>query len=356
MKILVDIGHPAHVHYFRNFIRIMQNKGHDFFISARNKEVSQILLEKYDIPYFDRGRGSNKLSGKVVYVFKADWSILKKARFFKPDLFLSFASPYAAHVSTLTGKPHISFTDTENARLGILSFAPFTDCILTPDAFLGNFGSKHVRFKGFMELCYLHPKYFKPNRNVLPEIDVGENEPYALLRFVSWVANHDFGQSGIPDDTKTELVKELTKSIRVLISSEGEMPAELIKYKIKVSPEKMHDVLANAAIYIGEGATMASECTMLGTPAIYANSLTAGTIEEQAKYGLLFSYRNSDSVFGKAEELLNNPNLKQEFVQRRDKMLKDKIDVTEFMVWFVENYPESVKILKDNPGYQYNFM
>ena len=170
MRIFIDIGHPAHVHYFRNFIMIMQNKGHDFFISARNKEVSQTLLVNYNIPYFDRGKGSNNISGKIAYIFKADWTIYKKARFFKPDLFLSFASPYAAHVAKILGKPHISFTDTENARLGILSFAPFTDCIITPESFKGNFGSKHVRFNGFMELCYLHPQYFKPNQSVLPEL------------------------------------------------------------------------------------------------------------------------------------------------------------------------------------------
>jgi hypothetical protein len=36
-------------------------------------------------------------------------------------------------------------------------------------------------------------------------------------------------------------------------------------------------------------------------------------------------------------------------------MLSDKIDVTAFMVWFVENYPESAKIMKENPDYQWRF-
>jgi len=36
-------------------------------------------------------------------------------------------------------------------------------------------------------------------------------------------------------------------------------------------------------------------------------------------------------------------------------MLSDKIDVTAFMVWFVENYPESAKIMKENPEYQWSF-
>ena len=33
----------------------------------------------------------------------------------------------------------------------------------------------------------------------------------------------------------------------------------------------------------------------------------------------------------------------------------DEIDVTAFMVWFVENYPKSVQVMKNNPDYQYKF-
>jgi len=36
-------------------------------------------------------------------------------------------------------------------------------------------------------------------------------------------------------------------------------------------------------------------------------------------------------------------------------MLKDKIDVTAFLVWFIENWPESFNIMKENPDYQYRF-
>ena len=32
-----------------------------------------------------------------------------------------------------------------------------------------------------------------------------------------------------------------------------------------------------------------------------------------------------------------------------------KIDVTAFMVWFVENYPDSVKIMRENSDYQLRF-
>jgi len=67
MRIVIDLGHPAHVHYFKNFIEIMKSKGHDFLIAARDKDVTHKLLSSYGIKYKSRGRGRNKLIGKAIY-------------------------------------------------------------------------------------------------------------------------------------------------------------------------------------------------------------------------------------------------------------------------------------------------
>ena len=93
---------------------------------------------------------------------------------------------------------------------------------------------------------------------------------------------------------------------------------------------------------------MASECAMLGTPAIYVNSLTAGTIEEQEKYGLIYRFANSTGVKEKAAELLNMPDLKVFFQSRRWKMLNDQIDLTSYLIWFVDNYPQSIDSVRNS--------
>mgnify|MGYP001252757273 CR=1 FL=1 len=356
MNILIDIGHPAHVHYFRNFIKIMENKGHKFLIISRNKELEQYLLNIYKIPYIDRGVGSKKIIGKFLYMFKADYLIFRKALKFKPDLFLSFGSIYPAHASFLLRKPHLAFDDTEHSTGQYKLYSPFTEVVLIPSCFTKDLGKKQIRFNGYMELCYLHPNRFTPDTSVLDLLGVKQDEKYVIIRFVSWNASHDIGQSGLNTEKKHEIVEELSKYAKVFISSEGELPEDLKKYQIKIPPEKMHDALAFATLFVGEGATMASECACLGTPAIYVNSLAVGyCTEEDIKYNLIFNFRNSEGVIEKAIELLNTPNLKQEFQQRRQKMLSDKIDVTAFMVWFVENYPESAKIMKENPEYQWRF-
>ena len=51
MKVLVDIIHPAHVHFFRNAISELQKKGHEVAVTARKKDVTIDLLENYGIPF-----------------------------------------------------------------------------------------------------------------------------------------------------------------------------------------------------------------------------------------------------------------------------------------------------------------
>ena len=112
MRILIDIGHPAQVHYFKNFIWLMRERGHEFLITARNRGITFDLLKAYGFDYVDRGRGSPRLLGKLLYLPKADFLLYDMARKFRADLFLSFGSMYAAQASKMLSKPHIAFDDT----------------------------------------------------------------------------------------------------------------------------------------------------------------------------------------------------------------------------------------------------
>lgn len=352
MRIFIDIGHPAHVHYFRNFIRIMESRGHEFCVTARNKEVSFKLLDFYKIPYISRGSGKKSLFGKMLYLLKADLKLFNIARRFNPDVFLSFSNPYLAQVSKLLGKPHIAFDDTEHAKLEQLLYVPLTNAILTPVSYTKNLSKNQIRFDGFMELLYLYPTRYQVNTKVLNELGLCENDKYVVMRFISWDASHDFGQKGISLEMKKKMVDELSNYCKVLISSEKVLPPELMKYRFSLSPEKMHDVLANACLLISEGPTMVSECACLGVPSIFVTPLKVGyCTEEEEKYNLVFGYDDANGVLEKAVELVNNFS-REEWQKRREKMLAEKIDVTAFLIWFVENYPDSLKTMRENPSYQ----
>jgi len=356
MKILIDIGHPGHVHYFKKFYNIMKSKGHDFLFISRNKEVTFSLLDYYKIPYKSRGKGKKSIIGKLLYIFYADFFILKHALKFKPDLFLSFSSTYMGHVAFLLKKPNIIIDDTEHAKFEHIMYKPFASTILTPACFYKDMGKKQIKFNSYTELFYLHKNYFCPNKNILDILGVNENEKYAIIRFVSWGASHDFGYGGFSNLSKLEIVKEISKYFKVFITSEGVLPKELEQYKIKISPEQLHDALAFASLYIGEGGTTASETSILGLPTLYINSIPLmGYLKDEENIGLLYHFKNEKGVAEKVKAIITNKNFFSEYSHKAEKLIENKIDPTAFLVWFIQNYPESAKIMKVNPDYQYNF-
>jgi uncharacterized protein len=353
MRILIDIGHPAHVHLFKNFAWEMQKKGHQIFFTCREKEYEIQLLTYYDFDYKSFGKKYTSTFGKLFGLIEFDIKEFIQSLKFEPNILFSHGSMYAAHVAWLLGIPHVSMEDTGNHEQ-IKFYLPYTDVVLTPDVLQSELGHKQIKYSGYHELAYLHPnRYSNNNRN-------GGNKPvfkedYAIIRFVSWNATHDRWQTGFTDSQKAEMIDYLLSKMKVIISSEGSLPGNYEMYKYKLSPESMHDILAGAKLFVGEGATMASEAGILGIPAIYVNSQISLYNQDQEKYGLVYNFRNGKNVLNKIEEIVKMHNAKKDWQERRNKMLEDKIDVTAFMVWFIENFPESLKIIKNDPKYQYNF-
>jgi predicted glycosyltransferase len=358
MKIFIDIGHPAHVHYFRNFAKIMENKGHVILISARDRSMIHYLLKKYNFDFFTRGKGQNGFIGKLFYMIYADFLIIKKAVHFKPELFLSFASPYAAQAAWVMRKPHIVLDDTEHAKISQIFYKPFSTTFLNPFCFYSNFGSKQIRFNSFVECLYLHSNYFKPDKNVYSMLNIEPDIKFVILRFVSWKANHDIGQSGLSEDTKHELVNLLKTKYKVFISSEEALKDEILSdYVITIPPEMIHHALSYADFFITESGTMASEAAILNTPVVYVNSLPLmGYLKEEQSYGMLFHFVNSTGVVSKVNELMRLDNIKQSFKNKNKNLLTDRIDPTQFLVWYIENYPDCNKILKADPTFQEKFI
>lgn len=354
MKILIDIGHPAHVHLFKNMAREMIKKGHEFFFTVREGEHQVQLLNENGFNYSIIGKKQRGSIRKLLGIFIFSFKIYCIARRFKPDLFLSHGSMYAGYAALLSGKKHIALEDTGNMEQLFFS-KPVSDVILSPYCLQVDLGRKHIRYNGFHELAYLHPKRFNPDISVLRELNLKEGEPYVILRFVSWNATHDFRQSGLSVSQKIELIKEIKKYATVFISSEKPLPPELEEYALRIAPHRLHHSLFYSAMYIGEGATTASECAMLGTPALYVNTISAGTLEQQEQYGLLFCFHSSTGLINRASSILNTPAMKDEFLKRRNKMLDENIDVTSLLVWFVENYPESKAVMLADPAFQLSF-
>ena len=247
-----------------------------------------------------------------------------------------------APIGKLIGVPSVVFYDTENATLTNKYVYPTATFFVTPKCYKENVGKNHIRYKGYHELAYLHPNYFKPDPSILEKADLSKNEKFTIMRFVSWGASHDVGHFGISFENKKKAVEEFSKFGNVLITSEKKLPYPLDKYRISIPPENIHSLMYYATLLYGESATMASEASMLGTYSIYLDNAGRGyTDEQEKKYGLVsnFSESKEDQLLSieKGIEILNDKNSKEKAKKIHLNLLDENIDVTKYMINFIEN-------------------
>jgi uncharacterized protein len=362
MNILIDIGHPAHVHYFRNLATEFKKNGNMVFWSTKDIPIAKQLLNFYGYEYLVLPQKSDTIAGKIrkqlYYNLKLVHYCLNK----KISLIIG-VSVTAAHISKISKIKSFIFDDDDDEVQPLLTkyVTPYCTELLSPDSLRGKRIRKDtVFYPGFHELAYLHPRRFEPDRTVLQECELKDGEPFFILRFNVFKAHHDTNIRGLSLEQKLQLINILVKHGRIFITTERDIEQELSPWQLKISPEKIHSLLAYATLFVSDSQTMTSEAAMLGIPSLRCNSF-AGRLstleEEENQYGLTYAFLpgDFDKLLEKMQELLAIPDLRSEWQNRRIKMLEDKIDVTSFWIWFIENYPDSKRIMQEDPKYADRF-
>lgn len=251
-----------------------------------------------------------------------NWKIYRIAKEFKPDLLIGGPGDcYITQVGWFLGIPGIIFDDTEFSSLQNKVTFPFAKQIITPQCFWLDLGKKHIRVDSYKELAYLHPDVFNPSKAVVRKAGIDPDKPFILLRLVSWQATHDVGKNEM--SKLDELIPKLEKFGKVYISSERPLKDE--SRRIQLPAQDMHHVLAFARLLVGESATMASECAVLGTPAIYiSNSQRGYTQEQQEKYDLVHYFTDEDEAIKDAITLLKERTFGLSGKKRKTKCLRIK--------------------------------
>jgi predicted glycosyltransferase len=324
----------------------MKSGRHQIVILIKTKDVLEHLLQVDGLPYqniLSRERGNSKpaIAWGLIQRLLRIFPILIKQ---KPDLLIG-TDASLAQLGMLLRIDRITITEDDYEVIKTLANVtyPFTQTILCPNACsVGPWAHKKVGYAGYMKLGYLHPNVFEvldtiPAKYQLPL-------PFVLLRLARLTAHHDFGAKGISNELLDELIGRIeAMGYRVLISSEAALDEKYLPYQLNIQPEDMHHVLAFASLLICDSQSMTVEAAMLGTPSIRYSSF-AGRIsvleELEHTFELTFGIQPGDTgeLFRKIKTLLPNPELKEIFQKRRQRMLRDKIDVTAFLVRFIENY------------------
>lgn len=362
MRILIDIGHPAHVHYYRNLAKELEFRGHKITWTVKDKSVAKKLLDCYGFKYITLPAKTDGLIAKTLKQVQYDFKLLNICRKEKIDLAIG-TSVTIAHISRISKVKSIVFDDDDDDVQPFVTryVNPYADTLISPDVLLNKRRRTNTIFyPGYHELAYLHPLRFKPDHSVLDEFGMKDRESFFILRFNAFKAHHDFGVKGLSIQQKLELIKILKPLGRIFITTEREIEPELKEYQIEIEPQKMHSLMAFATLFIGDSQTMSSEAAMLGVPSLRCNSF-AGRIsyleEQEKKYGLTFAFlpEQFNLMVLKLNELISYPNLKEEWQQKRLKMLGDKIDVTSFWTWFIDNYPDTISQIKQEPEFWEQF-
>jgi uncharacterized protein len=266
------------------------------------------------------------------------------------------------HIGKLLGIPTINVNEDDHDVVPLYSKLsyPFASTILSPSTCTtGPWEKKTIHYKGYHELAYLHPNNFTPNIEIVKKY-VNPGSPYFIIRFAKLSAHHDKGIKGINDDVAHKLIRMLEPHGQIIITSEKKLNPDFEPYRVNINPIHMHHIMAFATIYIGDSQTMAAEAGVLGTPFIRFNDFVGriGYLEElENKYKLGFGIRPSEpsKLFSTLNYLLALKSIKTIFAEKRLEMLKEKIDVNRFMIWFIEKYPISKKMMTQKPDCQMKF-
>ncbi len=339
MRVLFDIVHPAHVHFFKHIIWGLQKKRHQTAVIAREKDVTLKLLDLYGFEYQTIGfSGAKNRFRQFQELVLRDFAILRLALKFKPDVILT-RNPAGVQVARLIGATGIFDTDDGLAAgIHFKAAAPFAHVITTPDSLPENYGKKHVKYPGYKQTAYLHPNHFSPDPAVLEMLGVKPGEPFFIVRFVDMVATHDVNESGLSLEAKSTIINKLKSHGSVFISSEGPLPEQWSDMRFAIPPHLMHDAMAFAKMIVGDSQTMAAEAAVMGTPSLRVSTFSGrlGYLNElEGRYGITISFHPKDveQLFQKLDELLGVPEKLFEMKAVHHQIIADKCDVAQ---WFID--------------------
>lgn len=363
MKIAIFLGHPAQFHMFKHMAKNLRDKGHKVEFLVKRKDILEKLVKDSGFDYTivrKQERQSSDTLTMICVVLKTAFNMLWYMLTRRPKIIIgTYGSIFAKMV------PIKFIVCNEDDASVVPKFAklayPNASVILTPvSCDCGQWNDKAIKYAGFQKLAYLHPNVFTPDKSIVEKYFGKGYKPYVLMRFAKLNAHHDDGITGMTDQLAETVIERLSTKYNVYISSERPLTASLEKYRLHINLYDIHHLMAFADLFVGDSQSMSVESALLGIPNIRFNSFAGriGVLKElEEKYHLTIGISSDkpDVLLETIDNFIRTPEILDQYKNNRQKLLQDKIDVTQFLTWFVDNYPESSQIMKDNPDYQYRF-
>ena len=334
MKVLIDICHPAHVHFFKYIIKDLKDNHHQVIVTSRKKKIAEKLLEEENIPFISLGdykSNIDKILKSIPIVIKLI-RILNHFKFGKNDYVMGISPVHASIASKFVKSRCLGFTDTDFAPEQFYIYSLLSNIIFTPKWFPSKvYGAKHIRYEGCHEYNYLNDKYFKPDAEIVKKYGLSLFK-YVVIRLIDWDATHDIGKRGITDIDL--FLNKLSKKYEIVLTSEYPINNKWKKKIFNGNLRDFHQLLYFSLGYIGEAFTTAQEALVLGKPSIIINPINC----------FLFEILNSrNELCKKTNDFIEAVNLLDSLVnleqKRKDEMVskycENFVDLNQFLHKFL---------------------
>lgn len=330
-NILIDVGHPAHVHLFKNFLLYLQKSElYNVKVSARNKDIVSSLLNNLNVEYISLSTPKKGFTGIISEIFSRFFYVRKLIKEHKFDLV--FTSTEVSAIFGMHGIPNYFFAEDDDDLMKVYTSLIyfFTSNIVNPTCLrFTKWKNKRLLHNSYHELAYLHPNNFTADINILKKYDL---EPYKfiVIRHSALDAHHDKGAKGLQGKLWND-IEEIIKDYPQVVTKENSKSHQ-------IDPWDMHHVLAFAKLVISDSQTMTAEAAVLGIPSIRYNSFVGriSYLEElEHKYDLTYGFfpdKDEEKLLTTLQELLTNEKLRETWKQKKEIMLSEKIDLNQWMI------------------------
>ena len=327
-KILFDLGHSAHINFFKKLINDLKLMDYqvDIVLLDRGRNTQIFIKEYPDYTYTVIGK---QYRDKFrLYTFKGILRFIVlfyKYIFKKYDFFIGVAIFQLGFISKFKMKTKsIIVDDDPESKVEFFLDSLSATYLVTPKV-CETFKSNNITFNGLKEWAYLSPSIFKINDFVLKKFNL---QPYEFV-FIREIDNTTINYS----DQKNSFIEEIYNSnliqIPVLLSLENKSRKHLFPNWIQLEEpiEHIHSLIFYSRFLLSNGDSMAREASMLGTESIYSGIRKMKSNKELLDLSLMYHIINYNDFKLLYYRLLNYS--KDEIISKQElkrKLLLEKWD------------------------------
>jgi len=293
-KVLIDLNHPVDVNFFKNAIKILINSGINIDVIYRDRgKLKDISIFELPVKPIKKGKHYNSFLTKIFGQLRRDFNLYFLFKEKKYDIIACFGSTSVIS-AWMSGTPFLAFDDDFEYKIPFYHANLFATRHIYPD-FISYERKNVVKYHGYKELAYLHPKYFKPNLKIIQDLDLLEND-YIFIRHIS---NISLNYKDANDSLLQILNNLKVKKLKVILSIEDKSLINSISSEILVLNEPLTDIYSlmyYALMCISYGDTVARECSLLGVPTVYVGGRNMSMHNELIGTGVMMVTKEMSDI------------------------------------------------------------